>query len=159
LPEVHILNATQKSWNSDDYLEGYCKLGYPDYIKYNFFKNKYGFQHNICMAMLSDSTSMPGSSVQHFHNGQFKIKNWKNAVDMADKIMLIEPFYEGFQRRSFVYALISLFKKPQFEFTEFIQKLRLQPTALMNCNDAEQYITLIEHIYNYRRSSKINLRY
>jgi hypothetical protein len=78
---------------------------------------------------------------------------------MADKIMLIEPFYDGFKRRSFVYALMTLFKKPQFEFTEFIQKLRLQPTALINCVDTDQYITLIEEIYNYRRRDKINLRY
>jgi len=160
LPEVHILNATQKTWNADDYLEGYCKLGNPDYIKYKIFKNKYDFQHNICMAMLGDYSSVAGSNnIFQFHNGQFKIKNWQKAIDMADKIMLIEPFYEGFKRRSFVYALITLFKKPQFEFTEFIQKLRLQPTALINCVDTDQYITLIEEIYNYRRRDKINLRY
>jgi hypothetical protein len=41
LTEVHILNANSKTWNADDYLEGYCKLGYKDYLIFADFKNKY----------------------------------------------------------------------------------------------------------------------
>jgi hypothetical protein len=32
LNEVHRLNTNSKTWNADDYLEGYCRLGYIDYI-------------------------------------------------------------------------------------------------------------------------------
>jgi hypothetical protein len=55
--------------------------------------------------------------------------------------------------------MIWLFNKPEFEFTEFLQKLAIQPTALIHCTDAKQYITLIEEIYNYRRREKVSLRY
>ena len=34
LNEVHILNQNSKTWNVDDYLDGYCLLGYTDYLKY-----------------------------------------------------------------------------------------------------------------------------
>lgn len=160
LPEVHILNATQKTWNSDDYLEGYCKLGYPDYIKYRIFKNKYEFPHNVCMPMLSSfNCNAHGSDIKDFYNGNFKINNWKKAIQMADNIMLLEPLYLGYRRAHFIFAMLQLFAKPQFEFTEFIQKLRLQPSALIDCQSSSQYITLIEHIYNFRRREKINLRY
>lgn len=32
LNEVHTLNQNSKVWSSEDYLDGYCKLGYQDYI-------------------------------------------------------------------------------------------------------------------------------
>jgi hypothetical protein len=55
--------------------------------------------------------------------------------------------------------MLQMFKNPNFELTEFLQKLKLQPTALVDCTSTEQYVSLIEEIYNYRRREKINLRY
>jgi hypothetical protein len=76
-----------------------------------------------------------------------------------EKILLIEPYYIGAKRRSFIYAMLQLFKNPNFEFTEFLQKLKCQPTALVDCANTTQYVSLIEEIYNYRRREKVNLRY
>ena len=46
-----------------------------------------------------------------------------------------------------------------FEFTEFLQKIKIQPTALQDCNTVDQYKLLIEEIYNYKRRDKVNLRF
>lgn len=159
LNEVHVLNQNSKTWNADDYLTGYCNLGYEDYLKYKKFKDKYQFGHNECMAMLTNQFAGGGSLFLKFKDGDFKITHLKQAEHKAEKIWMLKNLYEGFKRRSFVYALIYLFDKPQFEFTEFLQKIKNQPTALINCNDTKQYISLIEEIYNYRRKDKVNLRY
>jgi hypothetical protein len=87
------------------------------------------------------------------------VKDLDNAKKIAEKIMMIEPYYKGFLRRSFVYALVSMFKNENFEFTEFIAKLKQQPTTMCDCTNASQYKVLIEEIYNYRRREKVNLRY
>lgn len=157
LNEVHILNANSKTWNSDDYLEGYCNLGYEDYLIYKEFKNKYQFGHNECMRLLTGH--LHGSSVKEFHEGKLKINNYKEAKKYADLILLIKPYFSEYKRRSFINAMITLFKNDNFEFSEFLQKLKIQPTALNVCNDVEQYITLIEEIYNYKRRIKVNLRF
>jgi hypothetical protein len=112
------------------------------------------------MPMLSAfNSNAHGSDIKDFYNGNFKINNWKKAIEMADNIMLLEPLYAGYRRAYFIFAMLQLFAKPQFEFTEFIQKLRLQPSALIDCQSSAQYITLIEQIYNYKRREKVNLRY
>jgi hypothetical protein len=157
LEEVHILNANSKTWNSDDYLEGYCSLGYKDYIKYKEFKEKYKIGHNECMLLLAGQHH--ANITQSFYAGLFSIKSYDNACKAIEKIFLVEPYYDGFKRRSFINTMICLFKNPEFEFTEFLQKLKLQPTALVNCSDITQYTSLIEEIYNYRRREKVNLRY
>lgn len=157
LNEVHILNQNSKTWTSDDYLDGYCKLGYKDYLKYKEFKELYGIGHYECMWLLNGSQL--SNPTQVFFTGEFKIKNYNEACNIIEKIMLVEPYYEDWKRRSFILAMLQLFKNPNFELTEFLQKLKLQPTALSNCSTTNQYVSLIEEIYNYRRREKVNLRY
>lgn len=157
LNEVHILNQNSKTWNADDYLTGYCNLGYRDYILYAEFKNKYNLGHNETLSLLTGSTGK--YSIDIFYSGNFKIKSLKEAENIIEKILMIEPYYDGIRRRAFIYTMMQLFKNKNFEFTEFIQKLKLQPTALLDCTNTENYKLLIEEIYNYRRKVKVNLRY
>lgn len=157
LSEVHILNANSKTWNADDYLEGYCSLGRPDYLQYAKFKETYQLGHNECMRLLGDGYN--GRDVKEFYAGQFKIANYMGAVEFAERLNLVAKYYEGYKRSTFIHALYTLTKKPQFEFMEFLNKLRLNPSALTDCSTVSQYITLIEEIYNYRRRDKVNLRY
>lgn len=136
LNEVHILNQNSKTWTSDDYLDGYCKLGYKDYLKYKEFKELYGIGHYECMWLLNGSQL--SNPTQVFFTGDFKIKNYNEACKIIEKIMLVEPYYEEWKRRSFILAMLQLFKNPNFELTEFLQKLKLQPTALSNCSTTNQ---------------------
>jgi hypothetical protein len=159
LNEVHILNQNSKTWNSDDYLTGYCNLDNKNYLQYKKFKDKYKFGHNECMAMLTGNIKGGGSLFVDFKNGLFKVTTLEEAEHRAAKIWMFKDIYEGFNRRAFVYAMLYLFNKPQFEFTEFLQKIKNQPSALTDCNDSKQYVSLIEEIYNYRRRDKVNLRY
>jgi hypothetical protein len=157
LNEVHRLNTNSKTWNADDYLEGYCRLGYIDYIKYKQFKDKYDFGHNECIRLLGGSTN--GNTTKYFYAGKFTIKNYNEADRIANLLNLFQTYYKGYKRRSFVNAIITLLNNPNFEFTELMIKLKSQPTALQDCNDVSSYIALIEEIYNYRRREKVNLRY
>lgn len=159
LNEVHILNQNSKTWGVDDYVNGYCNMKKQAYIDYKWFKLKYGFGHNECMAMLTGNESNGGTTMNYFKLGEFKITNMRGACETAEMLQLVGEVYDGFQRRSFVYAILSLIKKPQFVFSEFLQKARLRPTALKDCAGKEQYIELIEEVYNYRRRDKVNLRY
>lgn len=157
LKEVHLLNALSKTWNADDYLDGYCKLGYKDYLLYRDFKNKYKIGHNECMSLLSSMHRPTISTI--FCQGLFKVKSITDAEKFMQKLLLIQPYYDGYKRRSFIYAMLGLLKNPNFEFTEFLQKLKLQPSALQHCTDVAQYTSLIEEIYNYKRRDKVNLRF
>ena len=162
LNEVQILNANMKNWQIQDYVNGYCDLGYKDYIIYRDFMNEYRFTNQVSLLLLSGEWVSGTSDVSistKFKEGIFKVKDLKYAERTADKIMMIEPYYKGFLRRSFIYALIGMFKNENFEFTEFLAKLKQQPTTMQDCTSITQYKVLIEEIYNYRRREKINLRF
>ena len=157
LNEVHILNQNSKTWNADDYLTGYCNLGYEDYLKYSMFKEKYNLGHNETMSLLACTPNK--TDIDVFYRGDYKVKSLSQAEEWIEKILMLEPYYAGIKRRAFIYAMMSLFKNKNFEFTEFLQKLKVQPTALQDCTNATNYKILIEEIYNYRRREKVNLRF
>lgn len=160
LKEVHILNANSKTWNTDDYLEAYCNLGYTDYILYRNFKQRYGFGSRENISILAGGQIYAKiDHMKEFFKGNFKILNYNESCIIAEKIETISKYYNGYKRRAFVYAMISLLKNNNFVFDEFIQKLKHQRNALTDCVNSTQYILLIEEIYNHRRREKVNLRY
>ena len=104
LTEVHILNQNSKTWNADDYLDGYCRLQYPHYLKYSEFKERYGFGHVESMTILGGYTSNPGiDRTKIFYKGEFEIEDYDKACEIADKIEIVGQYYSGYKRRSFVY--------------------------------------------------------
>lgn len=157
LSEIQMLNANSKNWTSDDYMNGYCDLGYEDYLIYKRFKKKYNFGHSECQSLLSGTKNTRMQPV--FNSGEFKIVNFKKACKYADSITLLSEFYTGYKRRSFVFAMINVLDKKDFSIFELIKKLKIQPTALVDCVNVSQYVLLIEDIYNYKRRNKLNLRY
>jgi len=161
LKEVQVLNANMKNWQVVDYVNGYCDLGYKDYEIYRDFVADYGFSHLLAVLLLSGKHQGGGkvSSTTKFKEGLFKVKDLNNAKRIAEKLKMIEPYYKGFMRRSFFLAMYSMFVNENFEFTEFLGKLKQQPTTLQDCTNITQYKVLIEEIYNYRRKEKVNLRF
>lgn len=158
LSEVHRMNTNSKNWSADDYMNAYVDLGYEEYVKYKQFKQKYKLTHSETRALLNGQHDN-GSVSQVFNSGNFKIKDYDAAVKNIEKIRMVSPYYSGVNRRSFTYAMLTLFKRKNFSHSQFLAKLKLQPTALIDCPTTVAYIALIEDIYNYRRKNKVNLRF
>ena len=156
LNEIHILNQNAKNWTAEDYMNGYCDMGNKDYQIYKEFKEYYGFGHSECMALLGAEGL---NKNPNFKSGEFKIGNLFEARRVADNVMDISKYYDGYKRRTFVYTMYALSKNPDFVHSDFLHKLSLQPGVLVDCPNVDSYKNLIEKIYNYRRKQKVNLRY
>lgn len=162
LKEVQKLNVNMKNWSINDYINGYCDLGLKDYIIYRDFVSFYGFPSQVSLLLLSDehiSGSDENNISLRFKEGTFVVKNLMKAKAYADKIISLKPYYKGYLRRSFILALHGMLNNKNFVFSEFLAKLKQQPTTLQDCVNVSQYKSLIEEIYNYRRREKINLRF
>lgn len=177
LNEVHALNLNQKNWTQKDYMNGYAEMGIKSYQELKSFVNKNNeFSLRDCIAMCSNLTGFNSdinqkyrksfknksgvSNVsQVFEEGTWESRDLLKAQINADKLKMIGKHYDKYARSTFVGAMLGIFEKPQFDFNSFMHKLKLQPTALVDCANREQTKQLIEDIYNYRRSEKVNLRF
>lgn len=163
LKEMQILNLNGRNWTSEDYLSGFIDMGKQDYIDYKRFKSKYKFGHQENVLLLAGSvTSAAAQSANaaSFNQGAFKISNYEEACRIADKIWELEPVFKGFRSRGFVTVITQLIReRPKFKINEFIKKCQDNPSLIKKCATNEQYLDMIEYIYNYRRVEKIGLKY
>jgi hypothetical protein len=175
LSEVHTLNLNQKNWSKSDYMDGYANKGIQSYIKLKAFVEKnddFGFGN--CLAMCSNISNATGNytiakkynkdgvignKAEVFEDGTWVGKDFNLAQEWANKIRMIKSYYSGYNKTTFVGTMITLFNHPHFDMSEFMHKLRLQPTALVDCSNRDQYKTLIEDIYNYRSRNKVSFKY
>ena len=94
-----------------------------------------------------------------FEEGTWVGKDFNLAQEYANKLRMIKPYYKGYNRSSFVGTMTGLFRNKDFNFVEFLSKLKLQSQSLQDCASVAQYKLLIEDIYNYKRREKVNLRF
>ena len=175
LKDVQTLNLNQKNWNKKDFMDGYAAMGIESYVKLKDFVN-YNKVFNIrdCIALCSNSTTDRSSDLSNkyrlgskntvnvkeiFEEGTWKGKDFKLAQANADKLKMIQPYYDGYRRSTFIGTILQLLKNDNFNFIQFLDKLKFQKTKLQDSTSVSQYKLLIEDIYNYKRREKVNLRY
>lgn len=163
LEEVQTLNSNLKNWSTDDYMNGYIEMGYEDYNMYKLFRQEFAFDHNSSLAMLSGKNSVRDGGTtlnQEFKDGEFRVINYKSALQTAEKIKMIQRYYSGYARRSFVMAMLKCFKNKEYNHSVFMSKISFQSTKLVDCTNVGEYLTLIEEIYNFKsRDKRVNLRF
>tara|TARA_B110000977_G_C10926819_1_gene435444 strand:+ start:98 stop:880 length:783 start_codon:yes stop_codon:yes gene_type:complete len=172
LKEVQTLNLNQKNWSKKDFLNGYADMGVGSYIKLRDFtlKNK-DFSLSDCITLCSNRDDTTFNISNKFRAGRKNPTNQKevfiegtwvgNSFDLgqkiANKLKLIETYYDGYSRTSFIRAFLSVVKNENFVFDVFLNKLKIK--KLDHCLSITEYKLLIEEIYNYKSRNKVNLRY
>ena len=155
LPQVQRFNQNSKNWGGMEFINAYADLGNEHYHYLIDFMEANGLSHAVAASLLSEQEKMN----EKIKDGMFKATEKRRGDVIADWINILKPMFTPAAQRNFVRALLSLYSKEDFNFSHFIGKLRLQPTALVPCTNNEQYLSLIEGIYNYKSRNKVNLRF
>lgn len=153
LKDVHRLNSNSRDWKWRDYLESFCKAGNQNYKIFRSIMNENGFAFDQTFCILAGHAR----STEHriaFERGDFVIPDYDKSMELLNKIKMISRYYDNWNRRNFVYCMLHVFKNPGYNHDEFMTKLSYQSTRLVDCLKTEEYIELIEKIYNYNRKGK-----
>ena len=175
LKEVQILNTNMKNWKKEDYLNAYCDVKHPEYLKFRNFMMRFpDFGIKVCEILLTNRQSGKQATdygreftnnkygkytVKYFEEGDLFIPDYEKSVEFAEKIMMIKPYYDGYNKATFVAAMHGIFKNEYYNHAKLIERLNANPTALQHCANVTQYKLLIEDIYNFRSREKVSLRF
>lgn len=158
--EMTAMNTLQKNWSPFDHLHKFVTKGNPNYITFSQFVKDFPMFKYTEVAMLLNNTL---STIKRdtFESGEYVVKNEKKAREWANQILQIKPYFEKYYTKAiFVRAFIKVVShKKEFVFEEFLHKVKLRPMMLVPCGTVDQYVEMIENIYNYKRSNKVNLRF
>ena len=161
IDEITQMNTGQKNWSPFDHIHKFVARGNENYIKFdNFIKEFPMFKVTECAMFLNNSfTSVKRDA---FEEGRWVVKDFNVGRKWANQILSLKPYFEkGYNKSIFVRSIIKLLstKSKDFDFDQFIHKVKLRPSMIHLCGSVDQYIEMIENIYNYKRSDKVNLRF
>jgi hypothetical protein len=161
LEQVQAINATQKSWTNKDFARSFITLGNKEYEVYQWFLDTYKLPHNESVNLLMGNSIADGGKhvKQVFQSGNFKVNDLMGAKKVALMLSEIQPFFPHWTQRAFVRAACTLLGKKAFDWKVFMKKVEMNPTMMQVCMTTEQYIDLIERIYNYKAQNKVSLKY
>jgi hypothetical protein len=158
--EMTEMNTLQKNWSPFDHLHKFVTKGNSNYITFDKFVKEFPMFKYTEVAMLLNNTL---STIKRdtFESGDYVVKNERKAREWAGYILELKPYFEKYYTKAiFVRAFIKIVSnKKEFVFSEFLHKVKLRPNNLVACGTVDQYVEMIENIYNYKRSSKVNLRF
>jgi hypothetical protein len=176
LKEVQVLNTNSSNWRNEDYLKAYCDMGFEPYIKFRSFMKRwpdFKFAAAFAIACQRSSYSVPGSNKalrsetnkkgsihkNIFSSGELTLADPAIIEKTAKQITDFKPYYADYNRVIFVQAMLGVFSLEQYDHEKMIQKLKLQPNAMVNCVSIKQYRQLLTEIYNYRSRDKVSLEF
>jgi hypothetical protein len=153
------LNMNKKLWNIIDHLQTYVKKENQNYILLDrFMKNFPDLRPTECMMLVKNTIS--STKRGEFESGEFKVKDMKLGYQWGHNIMSLKPYFEdGYDKSIFVRAMVRVMLIPTFNFDEFLHKVKLRPRMMVKCGTVEQYMKMIEDIYNYRRNNNEKIRF
>lgn len=158
--EMTSMNTLQRNWSPFDHIHKWVVRGNKNYMSFDKFAKDYPMFKYTEIAMFLNN-SLHSVNRDSFENGLWVVKNEKKGREWADQILQLKPYFEKYYNKAiFVRGMIKIMaNKPEFVFEEFLHKVKLRPNMLVACGTIEQYVELIENVYNYKRSGKINLRF
>lgn len=150
LKECQELNSNSKTWSSSDFLNGYCELGYVDYLKLKKFKEKNKhLSLQLCELMLADNVNIGTALNERFKTGKYKVISEEKAQKYADMLKDFEG-YPPYGQKLFFMALLKIFDNKGYNHERMLNKLAFQNSRLQKEVSILEYQQLLCDIYNYK---------
>lgn len=159
LSTVQRLNSYTKNWTTEDYMKSYEESGNSNYKIYREFKDTYKFGNSVNFLLLTQSWDR-GEQEREFKSGGFKIKDIEYAAAIANKLEQMSKYIPWYKERSWCYAMYRAIKTKGFDWELWLHKCSYQQRQLVKCANVEQYLELIQEIYNFKnkKENKLTLK-
>lgn len=158
---IQDLNQSQVNWSKYDHVHGWVTKQNQNYIILEGFMKRYP-EFKITEMMMFLSNSFTSVTKETFESGRFEVRSVRVGEEWINNFRQLKPYFEkGYNKSIFVRSLIKVMsKKKEFSFDQFIHKVSIRPGSIHLCGTVDQYVEMIENIYNFqRKGGKINLRF
>jgi hypothetical protein len=143
-----------KTWNLYDIAYSFSQQGNKEYAKYIEFHKETGIGLNDCVSILTGSVA---AKYELFRNGQFKVKDYGQAMKIADHIQSFKTHTEEWLTSRFIRAFLSIRSVKGYNHRRMLHKMEMRRPR--KCPDAKTYKQELQDIYNYKTSKSKKLRF
>lgn len=165
IEDVRAINRGSRNWQKKDFIKSYADEGIENYVAYvDFLKSYPDFSPGIAeiflrMSNTNDSDLRRKESFQSIQSGNFIIKDFKRSCQLADMVMRYKGLDDNrrpiYKRKEFVIAIIKLARLPEFNNDKMVGKVKLNLRKFVPCTSVQEYVLMLEEIYNYKNRKKV----
>jgi len=167
LKEVQMLNTNMKNWKKDDYLNAWCDVKHPEYLKVrNFMREFPEFTIDGALAILMDSLNGKQECIEghktkskFFEQGELIVPDFYKSCEIAKKIRMFQPYYANYSRVNFVRAIVGIMRLSYYDHNRMINKVSTYKTKIEDESHVSKYKEKLEAMYNFRSTEKVSLRF
>lgn len=158
LKQAIEMNQVSKHWDMEDMAISQLEQGHKEYKTFLEFKAEFKFSDAACISMLLDVNEIGTTTLETFKTGKFKVKDLVKAKQYATQLIEIGKHFERWKKPKFVAAILSVFKEDKYNHKQFLHKLEVFPTLMVDCPNKQEFLKRIEYVFNYQaKGAKVRL--
>jgi hypothetical protein len=157
--DISMLNSNQKNWNAMDYINFYTIEKKDAYVQLSSLINHYPDMATSALISLSNSEGKRNN--QMLKDGNLDVLNINHCREICALCTDLNKRFDAdfvFDSR-FPLGLSVAMNDQNWKTETFIEKIEASPRTFVRCHTKEQYLEMIEEIYNrYLSKNQIRIR-
>lgn len=158
---IYQIESTVVSWNMRDYLESHCRAGLPEYLKIREYCDETGISVGHAVAMLGGNSAGTSNFSEKFKTGSYIINTQSQHANIVKEIILYmkKCNIEFYNTSSLVAAVSKVVFVKDFNPSHMKTKIKNFSGFISKKANVDQYLTMLEDIYNRQSREKIPLKF
>ena len=160
LEDVMSINSSSRSWTALDFVNAYIMNGNRDYQVLLDFAKKYGVGIQLAARLLyGDRRGHMESISKIVKKGLFEVRQLEVAERSMDMVAQVKPYcdFNPLTDRNFMLALQTATKSPNFDFEQFISKLKVHGLTIESRAQVRYYVLEIEDLFNFKSKKRVDI--
>ncbi len=162
IEDIILLNANQKNWIIQDYLNYFSKQGLEPYLKFERYMKDHKIKMNVALSLFG---VRGGGDLDKFRRGRFE---FPENLDETNKLLFyfknmssfVQKRYVGnksfLEASNFGRTFFNFFSRKDISFEKFMEKLEIKMEWLRRASSLGAYLDIFKSIYNYKNLSPID---
>lgn len=159
---IFELEASTKRWAVKDYLVAFCRTGNKEYMHLKDYCDESGITPGLAISLMAGNMASGHSTCQtKFKLGTYVVnKDSDHANIVKDIVLCMQRNGVEFASTGLIVSAISkIVFVPQFDVEKMKKKIKLFSPMIKKKPNLEEYLLMLEDLYNYKSGKKIPLKF
>lgn len=158
---IYELDKSTNKWSLKDCLTSYCRAGKIEYLKLKTYCDETGIGLGNAASMLTGQSAGSGNYQQLFRTGNYKTNPKSNHAEVVKDLVLCckKHGIKFYNTDLLVQAFSKIAWVDQFSAEHMKNKIKNFAPLIEKKANLDQYLVMLEDIYNRKCQSKIPLKY
>jgi hypothetical protein len=154
--DMSDLNAGRKNWKILDYVNFWTVEKRHGYDVLSRFINKY--PHVPISSLVALLSTSGRCERRELEEGNVNVANEREAGKVLEYLKAFRDFTDLAYTSYFIRAVLKIARVEGYDQDKMMRKISMQPRSLVKCVDTNQYIDLLEEIYNHHERTRLRFR-